>query len=104
MKKVEWLAIGLAVMFASTPFLAHARNCELPHEKLQAKCGGEGVNFFDAEATSSNDNLDAVSGVQKTRKTARQLLAEYRSKAQEYDVVVQKAKDDYKDYLATKGR
>ena len=101
MKKVELLAVVLAMTFGFTPFLAHARQCELPHEQIQQRCGGESPNTFDAESKLSDD---AVSGIDKTKKSAQQLLKEYREKAQAYGAIVKKANDDYRDYLAQKAQ
>ncbi|MBI3556821.1 MAG: hypothetical protein HY074_11205 [Deltaproteobacteria bacterium] len=95
MKKVELMAVVLAVFLGSVPFTAHARNCELPHEQIQMKCGGDSANTFDAESAS---------GLETRKKSARDLLKAYREKAQVYGAIVKKANDDYRQYIALKNQ
>jgi hypothetical protein len=77
----------LAIVFLSGG-IAHARDCELPHEWRLPECS---QYFSDAQP---------VSAVQK-KKDTRQIVADYKDRAAAYEAMVAKAEEDYRVYRAS---
>jgi hypothetical protein len=99
-RKVEYLMIALGLAIMLSPLAAHARNCELPHEQIQLKCGGNMPNTYDFEIESHELSVSAVN---KPR-PADAMLQEYYGKVDAYGNMVRKANKDYRDYLESKRR
>jgi hypothetical protein len=91
-----------AVMIVASQLVslnARAATCELPHERLQARCGGDMTDYV-SRLDESNDSLSAVQKTQK--KNASQLVNEYRQKAQQNSEIVDKALEEHKLFLQQK--
>lgn len=98
--KIEFILIAMSLATLAAPVAAHARNCELPHEQLQYKCGGDRPNFYDFEVASNEASLSAV---QKPRPTSV-IVKDYRERAARFGAIVDKANADYRDYVESKRR
>jgi hypothetical protein len=100
MKRMLKILALILVVGASAPLAAHARNCELPHEKLELRCGGDAPNSYDSDADTS---VTEISAVRKARNTS-DIMREYREKSASYAAVISKADADYRDYVASRRR
>ena len=98
MKKSESVSSLLILLgLALAPAAVQARNCELPHERMQNSCGGEYPN-------TPSESDQAVSAVQKSTRPPLILIAEYREKSRQTTNMVERAISEYKVYMSDQRR
>ena len=94
--------VVFALMFVATQLVAlsaRAATCELPHERLQTKCGGD----MPDDVSRLDENDEALSAIQKTqRRSTTQILDDYRQKSQLTTQVVEKALEGHRLFLQQK--
>ena len=83
--QVVFPALSLALSCGTA--LAADRACELPHQLLAPECAAASAELIG-------------SGIEKPRKSAQQLLEDYKRRSQSFGALVAKADEDYKAFLA----
>lgn len=99
MNKAKLLFALISLFSVAAPVRAMAGSCALPHDRLLARCGGEYRDVLSEEIQPSNETLSAVG---KPDQSLKQLVADYRARADKSTRAVVEAREEHQAYLNKK--